>query len=183
MSEARHPVQVIVAYDFTPSAEEALGRAIEVAARAPHHVLHIVTVLVPQGIDAADAIRDAIKERVGALFAGRDTAAEIQFFAHARMGKPGTEILDLAAEVGADLIFIGSHGKTGFQRFFLGSTSERVVREAKCPVMVVRQKTYSDVDLMQVYPYEHEHSTHREPHRYSYTNRGELLRPHDWPIG
>src|SRR5262245_7639346 len=125
MTASSHPTQVIVAYDFSPSADEALGRAVDLAADAPHNVLHIVTVLAPhQHIDAADAIRDAIKERVTALFAGRETTSEVQFFPHARMGKAAPEILDLAAEVGADLIFIGSHGKTGLQRFILGSTSE-----------------------------------------------------------
>ena len=183
MTTSRHPVQVIVAYDFSPSAEEALGRAIDVAARAPHHVLHIVAVIEHHThVETADEIREAIKDRVAAAFAGRETASEVQFFAHARIGKPAAEIVDLAAEVGADLIFIGSHGKTGIQRFFLGSVSERVVREAKCPVMVVRQKKYADVDLMHVISYEHAQAPHRAPHRYSYSNRQVLLRPNDWPI-
>src|SRR5262245_2838003 len=122
MTADRRPAQVIVAYDFSSSSEEALGRAIDVAARAPHHVLHVVSVIEHHApVETADSIREAIKDRVAATFAGRETAAEVQFFAHARIGKAATEIVSLAAEVGADLIFIGSHGKTGIQRFFLGS--------------------------------------------------------------
>ena len=192
--EARTPVQVVVAYDFSPSAEQALARAIEVAARAPQHVLHIVAALEPHAdavggvplgeasYEVADQYRELIIERVSAAFAGRPTAEDVQFFVHVRIGKPVAQILGLAAEVGADLIFIGSHGKTGMERFLLGSVSERVVREAGCPVMVVRPKAYADVARLQVIRYEHERAPHREPHCYTYTNRQVILRPADWPI-
>jgi nucleotide-binding universal stress UspA family protein len=47
-------------------------------------------------------------------------------------------ILDCAAEWGADLIVVGSHGQSGIQRFLLGSVSEFVARHAKCSVEIVR---------------------------------------------
>jgi nucleotide-binding universal stress UspA family protein len=193
--EARHPVQVVVAYDFSPSSDQALARAIEVAARAPQHVLHVVAALAPHGRAAggglfervsyrtADEVQQLITDSVGKAFAGRETAAEVQFFVHARIGDPATEILALAAEVGADLIFIGSHGKTGVERLLFGSVSERVVREARCPVLVARPKTYADIDLLRITRYEHERSPHREPHCYTYSNRQVILRPNDWPLG
>jgi nucleotide-binding universal stress UspA family protein len=181
------PVQVVVAYDFSPSSEQALARAIEVAARAPQHVLHIVAAIDPHTWNAtsetADRIHTSIRENVCRAFAGRETAAEVQFFVHARIGRPATEILALASDVGADLIFIGSHGRTGVERFVLGSVSEVVVREAKCPVLVARPKTYADVELLRVTRNDHERAPHREPHCYTYSNRQVLLRPADWPIG
>jgi nucleotide-binding universal stress UspA family protein len=195
MIESAHPVQVVVAYDFSPSAEQALARAVEVAARAPQHVLHIIAAIDPHdpaagggliktvSYESVDWIRRSLTENIAKAFAGRDTAAEVQFFVHARIGKPATEILALAEDVGADLIFIGSHGKTGVERLVLGSVSERVVREAKCPVLVARTKAYADVDLMRVTPYEHERKPHREPHRYTYSNRQVVVRPTDWPLG
>lgn len=188
------PVQVIVAYDFSASSAEALARAIDVAARAPQHVLHVVTVLDPadrsfaigtlHGVtyESADRVQSIVAERVGAAFAGRATAADVQFFVHARIGKPAHEILSVAYEVGADLVFIGSHGKTGVERFLLGSVSERVVREARCPVMVIRPKTYPHVELIKVSKYEHPRTPHREPHCYTYTNQQVVLRPVDWPL-
>lgn len=184
-----HPVQVVVAFDFSPSAEYALTRAVDVAARAPQHVLHVIAVLderagVLRGISYRDAdhVQELVRERVGAAFTGRSTASEVQFFVHARIGRPADEILRLAGEVGADLIFIGSHGKVGLERLLLGSTCEHVVREAHCPVMVARQKTYKDVELLPVFPYEHERQPHPEPHRYSYVENRVLMRPSDWPI-
>ncbi len=194
MIEAPHPVQVVVAYDFSPSSLEALGRAVEVAARAPQHVLHIISALDShdramgtgplKGVtyDTADRIQKMILEEVTSAFAGRPTASEVQFFVHARIGKPATQILALATEVGADLIFIGSHGKTGLERVLLGSVSEQVVREAHCPVMVVRPKTYKDVKLQRVIKYDHERAPHHEPHCYSYSNSRVIMRPPEWPI-
>lgn len=193
MSEPIRPVQVVVAYDFTPAAEEALLRAVEVATRAPQHVLHIVAAIdarnglaiMPATVidyDYADKIQKTITTRVTAAFEGRKTASEVQFFVHARIGKPADEILGLAKDVGADLVFVGSHGKTGLDRFVLGSVSERIVREAKCPVMVARPKTYDSVELMHVFKYDHERAKHAEPHRYSYVDHRVIHRPNDWPI-
>lgn len=188
MNEPRQPVQVVVAYDFSPSAEEALMRAVDVAARAPKHVLHIVSALDPfshgrhTSHQAAEAVQQRIHERACAAFAGRETAAEVQFYIHARIGQAAEQILDVAREVGADLIFIGSHGKTGIERLLLGSVSERVVREALCPVMVVRHKLYENVDLLRVMPYPHERHAFHPPHRYSYVDRRVITRPPDFPI-
>ena len=52
-------------------------------------------------------------------------------------GSPAKSILDVASEQGVDLIVIGSSGKSGFDRFILGSVSEKVVHAAKCPVLIV----------------------------------------------
>jgi hypothetical protein len=57
-----------------------------------------------------------------------------------------------------------------------------VVREAKCPVMVVRAKTYPHVEREKVVRYDHPHTRHAVPHRYAYDNRRVTLRPLDWPI-
>ena len=52
-------------------------------------------------------------------------------------GTPAKVILDVASEEDIDLIVIGSSGKSGFDRFILGSVSDKVVNAAKCPVLVV----------------------------------------------
>ena len=54
-----------------------------------------------------------------------------------REGSPANVILDVAVEEDIDLIVIGSSGKSGFDRFILGSVSDKVVNTAKCPVLVV----------------------------------------------
>jgi nucleotide-binding universal stress UspA family protein len=53
-------------------------------------------------------------------------------------GQPAAEILRLAEELPADLIVVGSMGRTGLSRFLLGSVAEKVVRNSKVPVLVVQ---------------------------------------------
>ena len=57
-----------------------------------------------------------------------------------RTGIPWLEITIVAQETDADLIITSTHGYTGVNRVFLGSTAERVVRRAPCPVLVVRER-------------------------------------------
>ena len=57
-----------------------------------------------------------------------------------QVGAPGAEIVKAAREWPADLIVIGSHGRSGMQRALLGSVAEAVMRHAPCPVLVVRAK-------------------------------------------
>jgi universal stress protein A len=58
----------------------------------------------------------------------------------ARTGAPYHEIVEAAREEEVDLVVLSTHGRTGFKRLLLGSTAERVVRYAPCPVVVVRDK-------------------------------------------
>lgn len=55
-------------------------------------------------------------------------------------GPPGAEIVKVARQWQADLIVIGSHGRRGIRRALIGSVAEAVVRQAPCPVLVVRAK-------------------------------------------
>lgn len=141
------PSAVIVAYDLSRSGEAALERAIGIAKRAPWHVLHVVCVIDPRfGFPALPT------EHVDTSYANRVVAAvtvkvatelgeQGQFFVHAPIAKKAApEILRLATELGADLIVVGSKGLTGVERWMVGSTSERIVREAGCTVEVARTK-------------------------------------------
>lgn len=54
------------------------------------------------------------------------------------VGDVANTVCHVAEELSVDVIVVGSHGRTGFERLFLGSVSEHVVRHAPCPVLVVR---------------------------------------------
>jgi len=58
----------------------------------------------------------------------------------ARVGNPAEEIIEYAKENANDLIVMGTHGRTGFQRLWLGSVAERVVRTAPVPVLTIRSE-------------------------------------------
>jgi len=188
--------QVVIGYDFSPTSEIALDRGVDIACRAPQHVLHVVVAIdeahpLPGlytgkvDYDYAERVQQALSEKVKEAFATREAPGEVHFFVHARIGKPAKEILDLAKQMGADLIIVGSHGHTGVNRILFGSVSEAVVRRAECPVMVVRPKTYPHVELVDVVSINHDdprHHTYLRPHRYSYSDRRVMTRPDSWPI-
>lgn len=185
--------QIVVGFDFTHSARAAMYRAIAVANRAPFHILHFVCAVEPHGqiptmphhgrvdLDYADRVREALLDAISAELKGAAIADRVHFFVHVRIGHAAEEILDLAREVGADLIIVGSKGLTGVERFVLGSVAERVVREAGCTVEVARPKTYPHVQLLDVTKAEH-HGHYTPPHRYTYSSSCQNLRPNEWPL-
>lgn len=56
-------------------------------------------------------------------------------------GVPHESILQMAAEIGADLLVMSTHGRTGIDRFLLGSVTEKVIRSTEVPVLVTRAQT------------------------------------------
>jgi nucleotide-binding universal stress UspA family protein len=66
--------------------------------------------------------------------------AELVVNTMVRQSRPFDAILEVADEIGADLIVLTTHGRTGLDRALLGSTAEIVVRRAPCPVLVIREK-------------------------------------------
>jgi nucleotide-binding universal stress UspA family protein len=193
MEPAPTPRHVIVAYDFSPEAEHALTLALDTAHRDERIVLHLVAAIPPDyglpiaplakvDYEYADQIHQRVVERVWAACTDRGVAREVHFFVHARIGAAGHEILSVAEEVGAELILVGSHGRTGVDRMVLGSVSERVVREARCPVMVCRPAEYRPTDLLTVVPVAGPHHRYVRPHRYAYVETRVQKRPDDWPL-
>jgi nucleotide-binding universal stress UspA family protein len=187
---------VIVGYDFSHSAHAALQRGVALASRAPTHVLHVICVIDPkspipsipsyEGVDYmyAARVQEVLAVHIQQELELADNQSRVHFFVHARIGeKPAHEILSLASEVGADLIIVGSHGLTGVERFLVGSTSERITREAGCSVEIARPKKYADVELMAVAEAETDHDhPYIPPHRYTYEDRRVNLRPPEWPL-
>jgi nucleotide-binding universal stress UspA family protein len=55
-----------------------------------------------------------------------------------RVGHPVRDVVDAARRQAADLVIMGTHGRTGLQHMLLGSVAEGVLRQAPCPVLVVR---------------------------------------------
>jgi len=76
----------------------------------------------------------ALAEHHQALMANADLKVDIDV----RVGRPDEGIIACAREHGADLIVMGSHGRSGLERLLVGSVSERVIGYAECPVMVVK---------------------------------------------
>jgi hypothetical protein len=66
-------------------------------------------------------------------------AARVTTTTHAQVGQPSRTIVDVAKSRGTDPIVMGTHGRSGFAHFVLGSVAARVVRTAPCAVLTVRE--------------------------------------------
>lgn len=184
---------VVVAYDFTKSAAPALHRAFALAAHAPFHVLHVVCVIEPHNpipavphrgpvtYEYAGLVQRELTSVLARELRATDVSERIQFYVHVRIGTPAEEILQLAREVGAELVIVGTKGLVGLERALLGSVAAKVMREAQCTVEVAKPTMYPHVELMQVREVE---STHHyvPPHRYTYDQTCVTLRPDEWPL-
>lgn len=69
----------------------------------------------------------------------RPSDASVEFTHKLTMGDPAAEIVRIAAEENADMIVLGTHGRTGMSRLLMGSVAEAVVRRSPCPVLVYRE--------------------------------------------
>jgi nucleotide-binding universal stress UspA family protein len=128
-------------------AEGASGEAIDLAVQVGARLL-VVSVLGassrPSEASAETAgpadSRDSLTNKAQAIVQRAKAAgADATFLVWD--GDPGEAIVAAADSENADLIVVGSHGRSGVSRFLIGSVSDHVVRHAHCPVMVVRGKT------------------------------------------
>ena len=62
---------------------------------------------------------------------------KVEIETYSRIGRAQDEILSVAEDSNADMIILGTHGRTGFDHFISGSVSESVARKAKCPVLII----------------------------------------------
>jgi len=134
--------KILVPYDFSPSAAEALAVAVELAvkhggallvvhAMAPVFPLHGAP-LLPTPSEIA-AVGRGLEERVAAAVKGRRVRT---VKSRVMVGQPYVCILEAARK--ADAIVMGTLGRTGLSHLLLGSVAERVVRHAPVPVLTVR---------------------------------------------
>jgi nucleotide-binding universal stress UspA family protein len=70
-------------------------------------------------------------------FIETESTQDISIEVTIREGSPATEILSHAVDLKADLLVMGTHGRSGFERLLLGSVTEKVIRKASCPVLTV----------------------------------------------
>jgi nucleotide-binding universal stress UspA family protein len=91
-----------------------------------------------QAVLASHERRRIDAEALVSRHAGTLRAAGLRASTVVRSGDARHGVLECAAEWGADLIVLGSHGRTGVNRFLLGSVSESVARHAPCSVLIVR---------------------------------------------
>jgi nucleotide-binding universal stress UspA family protein len=145
---------ILVAVDGSATANRGLKMAIDLAAdqRAVLHVLHVVEnpALTP-GLEGGyfppdyfDTLRERLRDNGLKVLARAERLAQesgVQvkpLLAERSMGSVAQAILQAARKLGADVIVLGTHGRRGLQRLLMGSDAEAVLREARCPLLLVR---------------------------------------------
>ncbi|MGP0063750.1 MAG: universal stress protein [Isosphaeraceae bacterium] len=135
-------VQVILhPTDLSESSDAVLrvGRSLARDLGSRLVLLHVVPIpnlpgewALPVDMQAYRNTLEAVRERLN--------GPDLKYPVEARLGEgdPANEILQMARELGADLIVMGTQGRTGLDRLILGSTAESVLARADCPVMVVK---------------------------------------------
>jgi len=138
----------LVPVDFSEHANQAVDYAIGLAGKLGARVtlLHVIQSLPLGGVDMGVTLpytylQDLEAEIMRGMepYLERVTAAGLEGEIVVVHGIPFHEIIETARTQEADLIIMGTHGRTGLQHVLLGSVAEKVVRLAPCPVLVARQ--------------------------------------------
>jgi nucleotide-binding universal stress UspA family protein len=164
MQNDSKPYRIVVGVDYSETGRLALEQALDIASRWQSAEVHLVNVLSPivptAGVEyvpfaafpvfdvegAAKELQEDTAKSLSDYFTRHpNSGAPSRVVCHVRFAAPAQEIAQLAADVEADLVVVGSHGRRGVGRVLLGSVAEGVVRLAPCPVLVARLKRIIEV--------------------------------------
>jgi len=141
--------RILYTTDFSSASRAAFSRALELARanRAELLIAHVLPSVGPLGVegyvtprmyeDIEATIRRSAEMRLNALLA-RARKARVRHKGLLLRGLPHLEIARAARARKADLVIVGTHGRTGVARVFLGSVAARVISTCPCPVLAVR---------------------------------------------
>lgn len=140
--------RILYATDFSESSGPAADYAGYLArlTGAEIHVLHVVGELADQRKNMVQPESFAILEKEVEIHAVQEMesfcrekfGSDVRYESEVVLGSPFQRILAIARELPADLIVMGTHGRTGLEHVIVGSTAERVVRRSPVPVLTVR---------------------------------------------
>jgi len=147
------PSSIVIAYDFSAPAKHAaeVARAIHGVCHGPLHLVHSYLDVWGEYTDRGAIVGEAAEKRRKALHLGlegmlKDDAKELfsidaqAIQTHLVTGDPAAGILKVADDVGATLICAGTTGKSGIERFLIGSVVRRLLHDSEIPLLL----THSD---------------------------------------
>jgi nucleotide-binding universal stress UspA family protein len=134
--------RILVAFDASPHAEHALNVALSMAGDMKAKLFVLAVIRPPELAESAEfnAVLDEERERYESSFVPvRERAKQkgIDLETEVVVGHPAEQILHRADAIQASLIVMGKRSHTILHRWMLGSNSERVLKYAHCPVMIV----------------------------------------------
>lgn len=143
--------KILVPVDFSPLSKKAVQYALRLAQqfKAEMTLFHALEPEIPPSFEGmmmtqvfSDSDAPGRQKELKALVGSVRSSGAVRVGSMFRRGLAAYEIVEAAKELDVDLIVIATHGYTGWKHFCIGSTAERVVRAAPCPVLVVREKEH-----------------------------------------
>jgi nucleotide-binding universal stress UspA family protein len=138
-----HFRKILVGYDGSAASERAVDVAISLARCTDAEILVLAVARPPEPATMVevDAVLDNAKEHFEEGFSKvreRAKSAEVHLETMIEVGHPAEHLIHLAEINHAELIIVGRRGNSLFEKWILGSVSEKVIRYAHCPVMVMK---------------------------------------------
>lgn len=145
MTGRRHSVfqKILVGFDGSPQAGKAAQLAFSIAKTMDSKVLLFAVARPPEPATSVEleAVLDDAKEHYQEAFKKllqQASGGNVEVETEIAVGHPAEQIIHKAETMKADLVILGRRGTSLFEKWILGSVSERVLRYAHCPVMVIR---------------------------------------------
>ena len=162
--KAKTRLVVLAAIDTSAAASIVVREASAIARVLPESELHLVHVVETIAVAAATVggspfalpstaamLKDA-EEHLRRYLNEADKLADKRVIGHLRLGVPWKEIVQLATDLSADLLVVGTHDYHGLERLLLGSRTDTLVRSAPCAVLVARNKVEHRKDVPEIEP-------------------------------
>lgn len=139
--------RILFCTDFSANADFAFQYAVDAAARRPGCILYLLHVVpepdaqfwktyIYENDNVDQQAKDAIDAKIAETYLPR-LPDSVEFRTHMCIGRDYLKILEFAKEEQADLIVLGRHGHSALENVIFGNVTEKVVRKANCPVLVV----------------------------------------------
>jgi universal stress protein A len=158
LADPQHPTfalkKILVPHDFSPPSRKAFNYAYRLAKEFGSHLilLHVLEPVSSRGFIELPGAQASFEKRLASaeknlrvLLSSAQVGGLKETRSALRTGIASHQIVEAAKDFDVDLIVIATHGYTGWKHFCIGSTAERVVRAAPCPVLVVREKEHEFV--------------------------------------
>lgn len=159
MSNVTREYQAVAAIDFSELGDRAVAQALDLCEGHDQAQLHVVVVgskeeesvrlpgegnrVLPQD-EASEVARSHVADLVMKYVKKHGELQMERIAVYVATGHPAERIVALASAVDADVVVMGTHGRTGLKRLVLGSVAEEVVRRAPCGVFVIRPRDFLD---------------------------------------
>ncbi len=138
---------ILFCTDFSENADFAFTHAVDAARQRPGcrlHLLHVIPepeaqfwkTYIYEVEDIDDKAKHDIDHKIATAYRSK-VPAEVEFKVDILVGKDYIRILEFAEKEDIDLIVLGRHGHTAFGKLLFGNVTEKIVRQANCPVLIV----------------------------------------------